>query len=105
MRIRTRSRPRGLPSIAKSKSARSRRRPSGSSQNRIAQTSFCFGARFGGTIPGKGRWIGHGGAAPGMSGLLMHFLDSGYTVVALANRDSPASDAIVNFAAHRLPVD
>jgi CubicO group peptidase (beta-lactamase class C family) len=60
---------------------------------------------FGGTVPGKGRWIGHGGAAPGMSGLLMHFLDSGYTVVALANRDSPASDAIVNFAAHRLPTD
>jgi CubicO group peptidase (beta-lactamase class C family) len=60
---------------------------------------------FGGTVPGKGRWIGHGGAAPGMSGLMMHFLESGYTVVALANRDSPASDAIVNFAAHRLPID
>lgn len=60
---------------------------------------------FGGTISGKGRWIGHGGAAPGMSGLLMHFLDSGYTIVALANRDSPASDAIVNFAAHRLPAN
>lgn len=60
---------------------------------------------FGGTTPGKGRWIGHGGAAPGMSGLLMHYLDSGYTVVALANRDSPASDAIVNFAAHRLPAN
>lgn len=60
---------------------------------------------FGGTIPGKGRWFGHGGAAPGMSGLLMHFLDSGYTIVALANRDSPASDVIVNFAAHRLPMD
>lgn len=60
---------------------------------------------FGGTLPGKGRWIGHGGAAPGMSGLLMHFLDSGYTVVALANRDSPASDGIVNFAANRLPGD
>jgi CubicO group peptidase (beta-lactamase class C family) len=60
---------------------------------------------FGSTMPGKGRWIGHGGAAPGMSGLLMHFLDSGYTVVALANRDTPASDAIVNFAARRLPAN
>ncbi len=55
--------------------------------------------------PARGRWIGHGGGAPGMNGLLMHFLDSGYTVVALANRDPPASEAIVNFAAHRLPVD
>jgi hypothetical protein len=35
--------------------------------------------------------------------MLMHFLDSGYTVVALANRDSPAADAIVRYALHRLP--
>jgi D-alanyl-D-alanine carboxypeptidase len=58
---------------------------------------------FGGTIPGRGRFIGHGGGAPGMNGMLMHFLDTGYTVVTLANRDPPASDAIANFVARRLP--
>jgi len=58
---------------------------------------------FGGTVPGKGRFIGHGGGAPGMNGMLMHFLDSGYTLVALANRDSPAADAIVRYALHRMP--
>lgn len=58
---------------------------------------------FGGTVPGKGRFIGHGGGAPGMNGVLMHFLDSGYTLVALANRDPPSADAIAAYAAHRLP--
>lgn len=58
---------------------------------------------FGGTIPGKGRFFGHGGGAPGMNGMLMHFIDSGYTVVALATRDPPASDAIANYVARRLP--
>src|SRR5690606_19586078 len=46
---------------------------------------------FGGTISRNGRFIGHGGGAPGMNGMLMHFLDSGYTIVVLANRDPPAS--------------
>jgi CubicO group peptidase (beta-lactamase class C family) len=58
---------------------------------------------FGGTVPGKGRFIGHGGGAPGQNGMLMHFLDSGYTLVALANRDPPAADAVVRYALHRLP--
>lgn len=58
---------------------------------------------FGGTAPGAGRFIGHGGAAPGMNGSLQHFLDSGITVVVLANRDFPAAEAIARFAAHRLP--
>ncbi len=58
---------------------------------------------FGGTIPGKGRYIGHSGGAPGMSGDMMHFLDSGYTVVTLANRDPRAGEAILYFTVHRLP--
>ena len=60
---------------------------------------------FGGTVAGAGRFIGHGGAAPGMSGSLQHFLGSGVTLVVLANRDAPASESIAMFAAHRLPAD
>jgi CubicO group peptidase (beta-lactamase class C family) len=58
---------------------------------------------FGATIPGSGRFIGHNGGAPGMNGDLLHFLDSGYTVVVLANRDPPAADLIGMFTAKRLP--
>jgi CubicO group peptidase (beta-lactamase class C family) len=63
------------------------------------------GFDFGETVPGAGRWIGHGGGAPGMSGLLQHFLNSGVTVVVLANRDPRAAESIAMFAAHRLPAD
>jgi hypothetical protein len=38
-------------------------------------------------VPDAGRFIGHGGGAPGMSGSLQHFLNSGVTVIVLANRD------------------
>lgn len=58
---------------------------------------------FGATIPGSGRFIGHNGGAPGQNGELLHFLDSGYTVVILANRDPPAADLIGMFTAKRLP--
>lgn len=58
---------------------------------------------FGMTLPGSGRFIGHGGGAPGMNGDLLHFLDSGYTVVALANRDPPVADFVAQFIAKRLP--
>lgn len=58
---------------------------------------------FGGSMPGVGRYIGHGGGAPGMSGLLLHSLDNGYTVIVLANRDPGTAESIALFAAHRLP--
>ncbi|HEX9963416.1 MAG TPA: serine hydrolase domain-containing protein [Allosphingosinicella sp.] len=61
------------------------------------------GFDFGETVPDAGRFIGHGGGAPGMSGQLQHFLKSGVTVVVLANRDPPTSESIAMFAAHRLP--
>ncbi len=54
-------------------------------------------------MPGAGRFIGHGGGAPGMSGSLQHFLESGITVIVLANRDPPTAETIAMFAAHRLP--
>jgi CubicO group peptidase (beta-lactamase class C family) len=63
------------------------------------------GYDFGGTAPDAGRFIGHGGAAPGMNGSLQHFLNSGVTVVVLANRDYPAAEAIARFAANRLPAN
>lgn len=59
---------------------------------------------FGGTI-GTDRYFGHGGGAPGMNGALYHFVDSGYTVVVLANRDPPVADGLANFVVHRLPTN
>ena len=63
------------------------------------------GFDFGGMMQGTGRFIGHGGGAPGMSGSLQHFLDSGVTVIVLANRDPGAAESIAIFAAHRLPAN
>jgi hypothetical protein len=40
-----------------------------------------------------------------MNGSLQHFLDSGITLIVLANRDFPAAESIAMFAAHRLPAD
>ncbi|HEU0098715.1 MAG TPA: serine hydrolase domain-containing protein [Allosphingosinicella sp.] len=61
------------------------------------------GFDFGGTMGDAGRFIGHGGGAPGMSGSLQHFLDSGMTLIVLANRDPGTAESIALFAAHRLP--
>lgn len=58
---------------------------------------------FSRTVPGTGRFIGHNGGFPGMNGDLLHFLDSGYTVIVLANRDPPVADFIAMFTAKRLP--
>ena len=58
---------------------------------------------FSDTVPGSGRFIGHAGGFPGMNGDLFHFVDSGYTIVVLANRDPPVADAIAMFTARRLP--
>ncbi|HEX4737815.1 MAG TPA: serine hydrolase domain-containing protein [Allosphingosinicella sp.] len=71
---------------------------------RMADGQFA-GYDFGGTVAGAGRFIGHGGDAPGMSGSLQHFLKSGVTVIVLANRDYGAAESIALFAAHRLPAN
>lgn len=60
---------------------------------------------FGGSMAGTGRYIGHNGGAPGMSGSLYHFLISDFTVIVLANRDPGAAESIALFAAHRLPAN
>jgi CubicO group peptidase (beta-lactamase class C family) len=61
------------------------------------------GFDFGETVPDAGRFIGHGGGAPGMSGQLQHFLNSNVTVIVLANRDPGTAESIAKFAANRLP--
>jgi CubicO group peptidase (beta-lactamase class C family) len=61
------------------------------------------GFDFGETVPDAGRFIGHGGGAPGMSGQLQHFLESDVTVIVLANRDPGTAESIAKFAANRLP--
>lgn len=71
---------------------------------RMADGKFA-GFDFGGTMAGAGRFIGHGGGAPGMSGSLQHFLNSGVTVIVLANRDPGTAESIAMFAAHRLPAN
>ena len=60
---------------------------------------------FGEVVPGAGRWIGHSGGAPGMSGTLEHFLSNGVTLIILANRDPRNSQGIATFVEHRLPAD
>jgi CubicO group peptidase (beta-lactamase class C family) len=49
------------------------------------------------------RYLGHGGGAPGMNGMLMIFPDTGYTVVVLANLDPPVAQNLANFIGDRLP--
>jgi CubicO group peptidase (beta-lactamase class C family) len=63
------------------------------------------GFDFGGSEADAGPFIGHTGGAPGMNGSLQHFLNSGVTVIVLANRDFPAAESIAVFAAHRLPTN
>jgi len=48
-------------------------------------------------LPGGLHRIGHGGGAPGMNGVLGMFIDNGYVVVVLANRDPPAAMEIERF--------
>ena len=63
------------------------------------------GFDFGETVPDAGRWLGHSGGAPGMSGTLQHFLSSGVTLIILANRDPSHTIGIANFTEHRLPAN
>jgi CubicO group peptidase (beta-lactamase class C family) len=63
------------------------------------------GFDFAGTMADAGPFIGHGGGFPGISASLRHFLNSGVTVIVLANRDPGAAESIAMFAAHRLPAN
>lgn len=50
------------------------------------------------------RSIGHAGGAPGMSGKLTVYPDSGHVVAVLANADPPVAPQVSEFLGHRLPV-
>ncbi len=52
-------------------------------------------------LPGSG--YGHGGGAPGINGELHILPQSGYVIVALANRDPRAATDLVDFVAAALP--
>jgi CubicO group peptidase (beta-lactamase class C family) len=71
---------------------------------KLADGQFA-GFDFGGTMADAGRFVGHGGGAPGMSGSLQHFLNSGVTLIVLANRDPGAAESIAMFTAQRLPAN
>jgi CubicO group peptidase (beta-lactamase class C family) len=49
-------------------------------------------------------FIGHNGGSPGMNGDLRIYPRSGYVVIALANLDPPAADAVADFIDARLPL-
>lgn len=61
---------------------------------------------FGMVIQGEGpsRSFGHSGGAPGQSGDLRVYPESGYVVVALSNYDPPAASRLADFIAVRLPL-
>jgi CubicO group peptidase (beta-lactamase class C family) len=47
-------------------------------------------------------WVGHSGGAPGMSGELRIYPDSGYVVAVLSNLDPPAAPQVASFVDLRL---
>lgn len=53
------------------------------------------------TVTGRTFW-GHNGGAPGMSGALRIFPDTGQVVTVLANLDPPCADVMTNFIVDRL---
>jgi D-alanyl-D-alanine carboxypeptidase len=60
---------------------------------------------YGFAIQGDGplKNYGHSGGAPGMSGDLRVFPESGYVVVSLSNLDPPAANRLVDFFVTRMP--
>ena len=52
--------------------------------------------------PDGNGWVGHGGGAPGISGDLRMYPESGYVVAVLANVDPPAAERISDYLDPRL---
>ncbi len=49
------------------------------------------------------RFVGHGGGAPGMNGMLTILWDEGYAVIVLANRDPMIAQDAAEYLSQRLP--
>jgi D-alanyl-D-alanine carboxypeptidase len=73
-----------------------------SSVDPASKTKYAYG--FEDNRSEGSRWVGHNGGAPGMSGTLRIYPDSGYVSVVLSNLDPPAAMDIDSFIADRLPV-
>ena len=65
-----------------------------------ASKKYAYG--FEESTAGGRRVVGHGGGAPGMNGRLDIHMDSGYTVVVLANLDPPAAERVAGYISGRL---
>jgi CubicO group peptidase (beta-lactamase class C family) len=59
---------------------------------------------FGERVIDGNRVVGHAGGAPGMNGELDMHVDTGYTVVVLANRDPQVAEEWSRYISSRLPV-
>lgn len=69
----------------------------------VGQGAAQYAYGFSDRVVGGRRFVGHGGGAPGMNGLLEFEPDGGYVVVVLSNFDPPAASRVANFILDRLP--
>lgn len=61
------------------------------------------GYDYGGRLPDGRRFIGHAGSAPGQCANFRSYLNNGYTIVILANRDPPGCFQLFDFIGDRTP--
>lgn len=64
--------------------------------------AYGFGFQLG--PPDESRTYGHGGAAPGMNGILRVYPESGQSVIVLCNLDSPSASRIGDWLHARIPL-
>jgi CubicO group peptidase (beta-lactamase class C family) len=61
------------------------------------------GYDYGGRLPDGRRFIGHAGGATGQCANVRHYLNSGYTIIVLENRDPPGCFETFDFIGDRIP--
>ncbi len=67
---------------------------------RGANAKYAYG--FEDRVENGRRFVGHGGGAPGMNGVLTMLWNEGYTVVVLANLDPPIAQDAADYVSDRL---